>query len=165
MKNVILFLFFLIFAGCTIDNNPGPSGPPGPPGAPGNANVISTEAITLNTWTYSNQYNWYSANVSMPEITNDVLNSGLVMVYQRISSNPNPVWIPLPDTYGNITTNYDFYRNGLTVYSFNVDNTTPIAPTGMVIRVVVIPSSFREAHPEANWHNFQETKEILNLAE
>jgi hypothetical protein len=160
MKKLLLFFFLLSFSACTIHENPGPVGPPGPPG---NANVISTEAIVLNTWFYNTQYNWYASDINVPEITDNIVNSGLVMVYQRIATGPNPVWIPLPDTYANVTTNYDFYRGGLTVYSFHVNNTTPIAPTGMVVRIVVIPDSFRKANPDANWHNFQETKEILKL--
>lgn len=160
-KSLFLFALLLSFTACTIENNtPGPVGPQGPPG---NANVVSTEHITLNTWFYNQQYKWYAADITMPEITDNVVNSGLVMVYQQLTSGSNQSWIPLPDTYGNLTTNYDFSRGRLTIYRFNVDNTTPIAPTGMVVRVVVIPDSYRKANPEANWKNYQETKDILNL--
>ena len=162
MKKLFLFFFLLSFTACTIHESDVP-GPVGPPGPAGNANVISTEPITLNTWFYEASPNWYVADIDAPEITADVVNTGLVMVYQRIQSGQNPVWIPLPDTYGNVTTNYDFYRGGLSVYSFNVDNTTPIAPTGMVVRFVVIPDSFRKANPTANWKNYEVTKEILDL--
>jgi hypothetical protein len=163
LKSLFLFAFLLSFSACTIENGPGPAGPAGPPGPAGNANVVSTEQIVLNTWIYNNQQNWYAANINVPEITADVLNTGLVMVYQQLNGGANPVWIPLPDTYGNLTTNYDFYRGGLTVYRFNVDNTIPIAPTGMVIRIVVIPDSYRRSNPETNWQNYQETKAALNL--
>lgn len=171
MKKLCYLLVLIAFTGCTIHESdvPGPVGPPGAPGMTGpqgpagNANVISTEPISLNTWVYSGAYNWYSANINMPEITPDVTDKGLVMVYQRISGATNPVWIPLPDTYGNVTTNYEFYDGGITVYTFNVDNTTPIAPSGMVVRVVIIPDSFRKANPTANWKNFEKTKEILKL--
>ena len=159
MKKLLLFFFLLSFTACTINESP----VPGPQGPPGNANVISTEPIILNTWFYNAQYRWYAASINVPEITANVVNTGLVMVYQQITSGPNPVWIPLPDTYRNVTTNYDFSVGNLTVYSFNVDNTTPIAPTGKVVRIVVIPNSFRKANPDANWHNYEETKEILNL--
>lgn len=161
MKKLLLFIFLLSFTACTINE----SNTPGPQGPPGNANVISTEPIVLNTWFYSTQYRWYAASINVPEITPDVVNTGLVMVYQQITPGQNPVWIPLPDTYGNVTTNYDFSAGNLTVYSFNIDNTTPIAPTGKVVRIVVIPDSFRKANPDANWHNYQETKEILKLQE
>ncbi|MFC5271764.1 hypothetical protein [Adhaeribacter terreus] len=161
-KLIYACLLLFVVSSCTINEHdmPGPMGPPGPPG---NANVISTEHITLNTWRYSNQFNWYSADINVPEISADIADFGLVMVYQRIANGPNPVWIPLPDTYGNVTTNFDFYRGGVTVYSFNVDNTLPIAPTGMVVRIVVIPDSFRKANPDANWQNYEATKEILKL--
>lgn len=179
MKKLLLFALILSFSACTIENSPGPAGPPGPPGpaggpigpqgpagpqgATGNANVIGTEPIVLNTWFYNSQQNWYASDINVPEITNEVLNTGLVMVYQRLVSGPNAIWIPLPDTYNNVTTNYDFYQGGLTVYSFNVNNTIPIAPTGMVVRIVVVPASFRKANPDTNWHNFEEAKAILQL--
>lgn len=167
-KLFYLCLMLFAFTACTINESdvPGPVGPPGAPGPQGpagNANVISTENITLNTWLYNSQYKWYYANINMPEITPAVTDRGLVMVYQRISGANSPIWIPLPDTYGNVTTNYEFYDGGITIYSFNVDNTTPIAPTGMVVRAVIIPDSFRKANPNANWKNYEETKEILNL--
>ncbi|MBK0403749.1 collagen-like protein [Adhaeribacter sp. BT258] len=168
MKKLFYLFFLLAFTSCTIHDSdtPGPMGPPGatgPQGPAGNANVISTEHITLNTWVYNSQYRWYYATVNMPEITPDVTDYGLVMVYQRISGPNNPIWIPLPDTYGNVTTNYEFYDGGITIYRFNVDNSTPSAPASMVVRVVIIPDSFRKANPGANWKNYEVTKEILKL--
>lgn len=160
MKKLFYVLLLLGFTSCTINESPGPVGPPGPPG---NANVVSTEHITLNTWVYDSFYNWYAATIDVPEITADIADFGVVMVYQRIAPGPNPVWIPLPDTYGNVTTNFDFYRGGVNIYTFNVDNTTPIAQTGMIVRIVVIPDSFRKGHPNANWKSYEVTKEILNL--
>ena len=165
MKKLLYLLILLSFTACTIHESPvpGPVGPPGPQGPAGNANVISTEHITLNTWLYNSQYKWYASDINVPEITPDITDFGVVMVYQRISGATNPVWIPLPDTYGNVTTNFDFYDGGVTIYSFNVDGTTPIAPTGMVVRIVVIPDSYRQANPNANWKNYEETKAILDL--
>ena len=160
----LFYACLLLFAvsSCTINQHDTP-GPIGPQGPPGNANVISTEHITLNTWVYSPQYNWYASSINVPEITPDIADYGIVMVYQKIASGPNPVWIPLPDTYGNVTTNFDFYRGGVTIYTFNVDNSIPIAQTGMVVRIVVIPDSYRKANPDANWKNYEVTKKILNL--
>jgi hypothetical protein len=161
MKSLLLFIFLLSFTACTINESP----VPGPQGPPGNANVISTEPIVLNTWFYNSQFNWYASSINMPEITADVVNSGVVMVYRQLTTGQNPSWIPLPDTYANVTTNFDFSIGNLTVYSFRVNNTTPIAPTGMVVRIVVIPASYLKANPNTNWQNYQETKTVLNLQE
>ncbi len=76
MKKLLYLLILLAFTSCTINesNVPGPVGPPGPPG---NVNVISTEPIILNTWVYNPQYNWYASDINVPEITADVVNTGL----------------------------------------------------------------------------------------
>src|SRR5690349_857969 len=98
MKKLIYFCFMLFaFSACTIHESP----VPGPPGPPGNANVISTEHITLNTWFYNQKQNWYAHDINVPEITADIADFGIVMVYQKLPGT-NPVWIPLPDTYGNV---------------------------------------------------------------
>lgn len=160
LKNFVLFSFVLAFTACDVDGPPGPMGPPGPQGF---ANVTGTEHITLNTWYFNQDYNWYESSVNVPEITRDIRDFGLVMVYQRLTTNPNARWIPLPDTYDNVTTNYDFSLGNVTVYSFHVDNSTPIAPTGMVVRIVVIPSSVRKANPNANWNNYEEVHKLITV--
>ncbi|KAA9345836.1 hypothetical protein [Adhaeribacter soli] len=167
MKKLFYLFFLLAFTSCTINESdtPGPIGPPGPAGAPGHTNVVSTEPILLRNWTYNTQYRWFAADVNVPELTPDIVDAGLVMVYQQINGGQHPVWIPLPDTYGNVTTNYEFYDGGITIYTFNVDNTIPLAPGEKVIRIVVIPPGLKKANPNTNWHNFQEAKAVLKLAD
>lgn len=79
----------------------GPAGPQGPAGQNGNANVIS-----INYEVFDN--NWYDVgtpgaddyflalDLDVPEITADIVNSGLVLVYYR-PDNQSP-WFALPYT-------------------------------------------------------------------
>jgi len=160
MKKMLLFICLFTLAACGEDGAPGPAGPPGPQG---NANVTGTEHIVIDSlsWVYSINSNWYSIDSKVPEISADIKDFGLVMVYQQLGSGANTSWIPLPDTYDNVTTNYEFYTGGITLYSFNVDNTTPSLPWNMVVRIVVIPASLRKANPNTDWQNYKEVEKLL----
>lgn len=121
---------------------------PGRAGVPGNANVVS-RTVTLassdfawnsgfefsnstNSWTtYFTRY----ADISMPAITQGVLDSGAVQVFFTPSSNLPDAWVPLPFSIMNVggyQTNYmvQIMAGRVRVHYFWSAGSSP-APTGL----------------------------------
>jgi len=97
IKNFKYFLvaltIFAIYSGCKKDEIIGPAGPSGatgPTGPTGNANV-SRKTIAISDWTNTNNY-WY-ADIVDTDITQDIVNNGVVLVYYEIASGQ---WASLP---------------------------------------------------------------------
>lgn len=95
-----LVLMAVIASAC-VRVQDGPQGPQGPPGQDGNANVISInyQATSENWYDVGNpgEDDYFLAlDLDVPEITSDIVNSGLVLVYYRPDSD-SP-WFALPYT-------------------------------------------------------------------
>ena len=120
------------------------AGPQGPAGKDGNANVISTNTLTLSSLNFTAGINWWDTAISAPGITSDVKDKGAVLVYRQYGTS----WVPLPETDGNQNTTYEIYTGGVTLYNFNDDGTAPADPAGMVVRLVIIPASQMKAYHE-----------------
>lgn len=147
----------------------GPPGPPGPPGRDGNAEVYSINYIVEDE-------NWYdvgvqgeddyflAADLDVPEITQDIVDDGLVLVYYRVD-NQSP-WIALPYTF--ISHNpqyvekldfiYDLAYVGLQSQATD-RNATPYAGTFRVIVASAIPINKRAV----NYQNYDEVADWLQL--
>src|SRR5258706_13146760 len=85
-------LALILFNGCVKDPAVGPRGPQGPQGPAGNANVIGTNAVTVN-WTYDSGMNAYTSQINASDITQDIVNTGSVQVFIQYGTE----WWVLPD--------------------------------------------------------------------
>src|SRR5580698_7306656 len=105
MKKLVLIMLagcLLILNSCTKTGSQGPVGPQGPQG---NANVLVAQPFSVINWNFAG--NVYSATFTDPDITSDIVNTGVVEVYKQY---PDGSWTNLPDINGNISTVYNFYN-------------------------------------------------------
>ncbi len=158
MKRIALGLIaaITIFAtGCT------KTGPQGPQGPTGNANVIGEDPFTVTVWSQNSGSNTWYANFSDGNFTDAVVNYGLVEIYKYW---PGIGWTNLPDIDGVVSTVYNYGTNGFTISVLTTDGSATPHPGNTTFRVVVIPASLRQANPNANWKNYNETMRIMNEA-
>jgi hypothetical protein len=147
-------------------------GPVGPAGKDGNANVISSNTVTINNWTSTfdngTEFN-YSTIITWPSITQAIKDNGIVMIYMHDNTTTN--WTALP--YSESGTGYSDALNfeialGQTTISFEgVDNSGSPGASALngffTFRLVAIPSSARKANPDLDWKNYNAVKTALNL--
>lgn len=98
LKPLIFAAFAFLLFSC--EGDPGPMGPPGEQGLPGNANVTPIIFdVAPNEW-YGDVNSFYANLDELPEITEDILNNGAVLVYVLHEENPNEKsFNMLPYTY------------------------------------------------------------------
>ncbi len=165
MKNIFYLLWIGLFLSViTSSCEDGPEGPQGPAGEqglqgeqgpkgdegdPGTANVLYSDWINFNTatWRMVTEFSRVTQlyDIEESQITDEVMNSGLVMVYIKFGGSPNPR--PLPMTgYINTSTKEQliWYRLALgkiiLVFHNLNDNANPgTFGSGNQYRYVIIP--------------------------
>ena len=177
----------LIFTACSgEDGDQGPAGPAGAPGAPGtdgrdgadgtdgsdgNPNVqSSTQTVMVADWTAGNVLR---DTLSVPSITQSVVDSGMVHVYQKRTDSTG--WAALPFSYiaflgGNpATLTFQAVYNVGEVYlsgsnSFNA-NVAPgdIYPGDRDFKIVVVPSASLVEGIDVN--SYEEVKMVYGIEE
>lgn len=164
MKRLIgVMLFAYILIGCVKGpkGDTGPQGPAGTNGTNGNANVKAGEATILpGDWGWDNTNKLSYIDISYPAITSDIVSSGTVNVFM---TNTTGTWLALPWTYwGNpsITYNYGYVQGKVSVSIQKTDNSAH-NPTAK-IKIVVISSAQKAAHPNTNWKNYDEAMSAIN---
>jgi hypothetical protein len=159
MKSKISLLILggglLLLGACTKEGARGPQGATGATGADGNANVIGSNPVTI-TWETADST--LSATLTDADITQDVVDNGLVEVYKEYNDGS---WTNLPDVNGINSTVFNFYAGGLTLYDQNADGTLPANPGNQTFRIVIIPSSQRKANPNVNWSSYNAVKALV----
>lgn len=130
MKKTIFLLFTVVlFFGCTKE------GPVGPVGASGNANV---QTYNFENATFSNNVNYWSSTLIIPEITQSVIDNGFVAVYQKTNTTN---WA-LPHIDGGLNYLFSVKLNQVVVTVSNVSGSNIIPnPSGLNFKVVVIPKN------------------------
>jgi hypothetical protein len=149
-------------------------GPPGPAGKDGNANVISSNTVTLNFWNtvYDDGTEFtYSSNLTWAEITQDIRDRGLVIAY--LKDNSTSSWYAMPysysgDGYG-YTFNYDFNVGTANIYYEGYDNTGSPGASALngvfTVRLVAVPASVRIANPNVDWTSYEEVSRLIREQE
>jgi hypothetical protein len=151
-KIAILSIAMLIF-GCSED------GKPGEKGEPGNANVNVLADFTILPTDWQTTGNLKYVTISINGLTQNIVNSSAVMVYQKNASTGS--YIALPYSYQGIDRGFAF---GLNYIQITLSASSPITVTGnTIIKAVIIPSSSRMANPNVNWKNYEEVKSRFNL--
>jgi len=101
-KTILLFILVASLASC----KKGDTGTPGTNGTNGNANVQTT--IFTNESFYYNTGGDYTLDVTVPAITQDVIDKGSVSVYWRLGSGYN--WNMLPSTREGVDVDYSLQK-------------------------------------------------------
>jgi len=127
-----------------------PKGNYQPAGNYGNANVINKTA-TLS-YTLDTNNNMYSAVVSVPEITSNVINNGLVQCYMSTGSS----WMAVAN--GGVSC---FIDAGTVTFYTNISMFTSSPYTQ--VKIVIVSPAGRMANPNVNYKNYEEVKKAFNL--
>ncbi|WP_109699581.1 lipoprotein [Chitinophaga deserti] len=143
----------------------GPQGTPGTPGTNGNANVIvKTFSSTAYTWNKETilGINYRTIQVPVPEITADIINTGMVLVY--VAANTDS-WTPLPLTLGTdpklLFVSFGNSVGMLRIRTRYSDN-TDTGVIGINCKLVIVQgNSFRRAAPPS-WSELQRTYGLTN---
>ena len=158
MKNLLLLLTIgTLFFSCAKDGKDGVDGAPGPKGDTGNANVIATNTVTVNSGNWVPNGNYYYCPLTVNGITQDVVNSGSVMVYEQNGA----YWNALPYTFGILTRTFYFGLQSTTIFYQNTDNSQTTNPGTKTFRIVIIPSSARVTG--LNYNDYNQVAEFYNL--
>lgn len=119
MKNLTpaLFALLLFIAGCTKQGPQGPAGPTGasgttgPTGASANTNVATYYAtINSNQWSVSGTLAY--ANITLPAVTQNILDSGAVIVYRLGTNGSTQYQEALPYTTTSNVSFIDYLQPG-----------------------------------------------------
>ena len=154
-----------MFAGCGGAQGPqGEQGPQGPSGVTGTNAVFPSNPADWQDIVTGSGFNYALATYSVPILTQDAINTGVVMVYFQASTG---VWAPLSYTYP-IATNveqtltFNYQVGQLTLQIQNSDNSVPAAPaTTYDYNVVVIPTSVIKQHPGVNLKDYNTVKQLM----
>ncbi len=151
----------------------GDTGPAGKDGKDGNANVISSNTVTITNWNVDYQSTTdftYSNTLSWATITQAVVDKGVVMAYMQ---NGTTEWVALPysdagSTGGSYSLAFNYYvalgTCKIEITGFDSGG-APAASSynGLVVRLVCIPASQLAANPGKNWKNYSDLKKEFNL--
>jgi hypothetical protein len=153
---LLLFLISCLVA-CKKDEVVGPQGPQGPSGATGpqgNANIITIiDTSDASWWTSfgSNNTNW-KALIDVPQITQGIVDSGVVLVYQySITANSNYGWVLLP--YGlhqQYSWNVFYFLNTVEINYYLASLNSP-NPGAKIFKIVIMDGYIMRQNPVINW--------------
>lgn len=168
IHSTALAVLLFAFTSCLVEDTV--PGPPGPPGPPGNANV----------WSFYYNVNYTSWNIYgapgmpnhsiyfekyIPEITQDIIDYGMVAAY--IYDHDVNAWVALPYTYTFAGTQeyYKFYTTtGIAGIDITLSSLQTPAPQSLLeVKVVVVAGYVRQQHPDLDWSNYEAVKKQLNL--
>ncbi|MEN9399526.1 MAG: hypothetical protein RL632_627 [Bacteroidota bacterium] len=122
---------------------------------------ISSSTHTVS-WVFEDPS--YTTTIIVPEITQDVLDNGAIMVYM---TNFNGGWIALPCTlpmdvsYASTFTP-EFFVGGVKIWQTDTDLLT-LDPGTMQFKVVVLTQKQMEAHPDLVLTDYSSVEKALNL--
>ncbi len=190
MKNYLIIIFILTFFSCT-KSDIGPQGPAGiqgesgpvgaqgetgPIGPEGNANVQSiTIQLNSNDWlpmnpTSGGGYYGYKSTVIVEEITQAIVDSGIVSVFYFATSatGVSDSWTPLPyneiiqyNSYAFSNWTFFYKTNEIT---FRVErNNWQTNPGDTKFKVIIASASNKKTNQNINWLNYNEIIASYNL--
>jgi len=160
-KMAILSIAMLVF-GCSkdgADGTDGINGTNGTNGTNGNANVVGTTDVTILPTQWQTSGNTKFVSIANNNITQSIVNNGLVMVYEKSGNN----YTALPYAYLGIERNFSFGLNFLQITLSNYNNTGVTVSGNVIIRAVIISASNKMGNPNVNWNNYAEVKDKFKL--
>lgn len=147
-------------ASCSKEGDIGPQGEQGVAGVDGqdgNANVIGTNDFVVSGWSASGS-SWI-ASITAPDISQDIVNTGLVQVFRKYGNE----WWALPDVTADKIMQFGYSAGSITLLYSSVTGSNVTNPGAVNLRVVVISSSNLDENPDTDWTNYEEVKGIMNL--
>jgi hypothetical protein len=149
-------------------------GPAGPAGQDGNANVISSNTVTLYNWNtaFDNGTEFsYSSSLTWSAITQDIRDRGLVIAY--LKDNSTSSWYAMPYSYSGSgygeTFNYDFNTGTANIYYEGYDNSGSPGANALngvfTVRLVAVPASVRIANPDIDWTSYEQVSKLIPAQE
>ncbi|MFN0202550.1 MAG: hypothetical protein ACKVTZ_13580 [Bacteroidia bacterium] len=191
MKKIVFFFLTLIplffLGGCAKEGPIGPQGPKGDKGDTGaqgaqgipgqngqngqNANVTGYNfVLNPSQWyhqgTSGSVGDRYVADISMPAITQSIINYGMVQAYYSWNQTyyfPLPVEIYAAGSYSTFY-GYNFSIGSLQVQRYDSDYQTVSPSSTMYVKVVVVNGNGRAAHPTLDWKNYEAVKNTFHLS-
>lgn len=153
MKTVLKLLIILLsigYVGCQDDDSitqgpqgeQGPPGPQGEPGEPGNANVISSDWLSLEFAvrdTIIDNSNLKVTHFKPMELTENILENGAILIYMRFG--PTIVQLPYTSYAGNkpSTISYLPRPQKLFITRFTHDNSGSLGFGAVQFKYILIP--------------------------
>jgi len=156
-----------LFTGCGGATGPaGPQGDQGPSGVTGQNAIFTSSPADWQPSTSGSGTNFLLASYTVNIITQDAINTGVVMVYYQASTG---VWAPLPYTYPISTSStveqtltFNYSIGQLTLQMQNSDNSVPAGPNASYnYNVVVIPTSLLKQHPGTDLKDYSAVKQLM----
>jgi hypothetical protein len=155
ISKLLLLVTITFFSSCKKE------GPAGLAGKDGNANVVSS-TITSSSWAYTAP-SW-ATTFDYPAITQDIINSGAVLVYLKVGNNYNqlPLTFYQTSSYSS-TIEVSTFVGGLSLLWTDSDLTQPNNPGSPTFKIVVIASSGMIQNPNVDYSNYEDVKATFNL--
>ncbi|MEM7657043.1 MAG: collagen-like protein [Bacteroidota bacterium] len=138
----------------------GADGLPGTPGTDGNANV-TTYLFNVAESNYYFDGTWWQVDLSVPAITKDIEDNGMVMVYLRRGG----YWRALPFVF--VNSGYSdsvlaMHRQGQVRIRLVSSRDNPLKYAGL-FKVVVVEGNPGKRELDLNWDNYEEVAAALGL--
>jgi hypothetical protein len=154
-----------LFSSCKKEAGPeGPQGPAGTNGKNGNANVKSQISTNL-VWTYNASTLAYETLITNPNITQDIVDKGAVLVYLQV--NNNYVQLPNSSMFSSsviLFFDFEYYLGGLKITCSNSDLNNSVVPQSSArFKIVTMSASERKAYVET--HGFKAIQAKAKLGE
>jgi hypothetical protein len=171
LSPIMLLAVALFVSGCADDGAPGPagptgpSGPAGPTGATGPAGATGTANVIYGEWFKPESYKsesvfgiqYFTHNHAVPAITQEILDTGVVLVYAKLLGYNSIVW-PVTQV-GQLPINITYMQGGLQsdtwsgypsvgnikIQFTNSNNIYTSISTAHVFRYVIIPGGVADA--------------------
>lgn len=164
MKILNLLTLSLLILGVTSLSSckkEGPEGPAGKDGVDGNANVVSGQG-TITNWIWDDPH--YLGYLNYEAITEEIINSGAVMVYWMTGDGHIALpytWYPT-DTYSR---SYQVFVSPGEVRIRITDSDLDQVPDpgNMTFKVVVIEASGMVQNPNVDYSNYEEVRSTFNI--
>ncbi|NIG55447.1 hypothetical protein [Chitinophaga sp. Cy-1792] len=158
----------------------GATGPTGATGATGSANVIYSAWVSTNPWNASTTSNGSGKNTfyfdwSTTQVTQDILDKGVVLVYAKLYSDPDGIGSikQLPTSYYNGGSTNQVY-NFSTALSFNkirvICDVVPLGSpsTSNQVRYIIIPGAVagaRTASYDYTKMSYEDVCKLFNITQ
>ena len=155
-------------------------GPAGRDGRDGNANVVSsTLTVRSSDWYWqpcydnTDAYGSWRVDIDYDAITNNIYDFGAVLVYMEVDRT----WRQVPMTYfyedvvdENIcqfasTLEVSYYNKGVSIFWTESDLMNIGAPAEHRFKIVAIEAAYYNAHRNIDYSNYEQVKEVLQLAD
>lgn len=157
ITSLVLLVTMTIFSSCKKE------GPAGPAGEDGNANVVSS-TITSSSWAYTAP-SW-AITFTYPAITQEIINSGAVLVYIKVGNNYNQLPLTFyPSASYSSTIEVSTFVGGLSLLWTDSDLIQPNNPGSQTFKVVVIAASGLIQNPNVDYSNYEEVKSTFSLVD